>query len=89
MDSTNFARNGDYLAEYNDPAMAYREYARHSRRDADASNRFHSDLMRYAKFIRHFMLRTPADPTSFRPTANFSGFIQVIQTAFGGMVKDK
>ncbi len=64
--TTNFARNGDYLAEYNDPAMAYREYARHSRRDADASNRFYSDLMRYAKFIRHFMLRTPADPTSFK-----------------------
>ncbi|WP_339670476.1 NAD(P)/FAD-dependent oxidoreductase [Dasania marina] len=65
--NTNFARNGDYIAEYHDHAMQYREYARHSQRDADASNRFYSDLMRYAKFIRHFMLRTPADPTSFKP----------------------
>ncbi len=65
--STNFARNGDYIAEYPDPDMQYREYRRHSLRDADAMHRYEADLMRYARFIRHFLLRTPADPTSFRP----------------------
>lgn len=65
--TTNFARNGDYVAEYGDHAMMYREVKRHSRRDADAMHRYEADLMRYAKLIRHFLLRTPADPTSFKP----------------------
>ena len=65
--TTNFARNGDYMAEYADDAMQYREIRRHSLRDADAAHRYNTDLMRYAKLIRHFMLRTPADPTSFKP----------------------
>ncbi len=65
--TTNFARNGDYVAEYHDPGMQYREYARHSLRDANASQRYEADLMRYAKLIRHFLMRTPADPTSFKP----------------------
>jgi phytoene dehydrogenase-like protein len=65
--TTNFARNGDYVAEYSDPGMQYREYKRHSLRDADAYVRYSADLMRYAQIIRHFLLRTPADPTSFKP----------------------
>lgn len=65
--NTNFSRDGNYIAEYHDHAMQYREMARHSKRDADAANRYYSDLMRYAKFIRHFMMRTPADPTSLKP----------------------
>lgn len=65
--SVNFARNGDYYAEYDDPHMQYREIRRHSLRDADAMVRYEADLMRYAKLIRHFLLRTPADPTSFKP----------------------
>ena len=65
--TTNFSRDGNYVAEYPDPDMQYREIRRHSLRDADAVRRYEADLMRYAKFIRHFLLRTPADPTSFRP----------------------
>ena len=65
--TTNFSRNGDYIAEYTDQAMRYREVRRHSLRDADAMVRYETDLMRYAKLIRHFLLRTPADPTSFKP----------------------
>ncbi len=65
--TTNFGRDGDYIAEYPDPAMQYREIKRHSVRDADAMHRYESDLLRYAKLIRHFLLRTPADPTSFKP----------------------
>ncbi|MEH6636238.1 MAG: NAD(P)/FAD-dependent oxidoreductase [Halioglobus sp.] len=65
--TTNFTRTGDYIAEYGDHDMQYREIKRHSLRDADAMHRYESDLMRYAKLIRHFLLRTPADPTSLRP----------------------
>ena len=65
--TTNFSRNGDYVAEYPDPDMQYREIRRHSLRDADAMHRYEAYLMRYAKLIRHFLLRTPADPTSFKP----------------------
>jgi len=67
MGTTNFSRDGDYLAEYPDHAMQYREVRRHSKRDADAMHRYETDLMKYAKVIRHFLLRTPADPTSFKP----------------------
>ena len=65
--TTNFSRNGDYVAEYPDHDMQYREIRRHSLRDADAMHRYEADLMRYAKLIRHFLLRTPADPTSLKP----------------------
>jgi phytoene dehydrogenase-like protein len=65
--TTNFSRDGNYLAEYTDPAMQYREIRRHSLRDADALHRYETDLMRYARLIRHFLLRTPADPTSLKP----------------------
>lgn len=65
--TTNFSRDGNYIAEYGDHNMQYREIKRHSLRDADAIHRYETDLMRYAKLIRHFLLRTPADPTSFKP----------------------
>ncbi len=65
--TTNFTRDGNYLAEYGDHAQQYRELCRHSVRDANAMHRFEADLMRYAKLIRHFLMRTPADPTSFKP----------------------
>ncbi len=65
--TTNFSLDGNYIAEYGDHAMQYREVLRHSRRDADAMHRYEADLMRFAKLIRHFLLRTPADPTSFKP----------------------
>jgi phytoene dehydrogenase-like protein len=43
------------------------ELKRHSPHDADAMHRFQADLTRYAQLIRKTLMRTPPDPTSFRP----------------------
>ncbi len=60
-------QSGDYIGSYSNDEARRREYARHSLHDADAFDRFSTDVMRYCRFIRPFLLRTPADPTSFRP----------------------
>ena len=65
--SVTLARNGDYIGNYVDPDITRREIARHSPRDADASVRFDRDLMRQCRLIRKLLLRTPPDPTSFKP----------------------
>ncbi len=65
--SVPFMENGDYYGSYHDPEVAYREMARFSRHDADAYERYSADTMRQCRFIRDFLLRTPPDPTSFRP----------------------
>ena len=65
--SVTFMQNGDYFGSYHDPAVAYREMARFSRRDADAYERYSADVMRQCRVIRDFLLRTPPDPTSFKP----------------------
>ncbi len=64
---TVFMENGDYLGNYPDPEVHYREYARFSKADADAYERYSADTMRQCRFIREFLLRTPPDPTSFKP----------------------
>ena len=65
--SVNFARNGDIFGSYWDPDVARRDMARHSPRDAVAYARFSRDTMRQCRLIRPFLMRTPADPTSFKP----------------------
>lgn len=65
--SVTFTRDGDYLGSYWDHEVAHREMARHSKRDADAYQRYSAEVMRQTRFIRDFLLRTPPDPTSFRP----------------------
>ncbi|MEE4161123.1 MAG: NAD(P)/FAD-dependent oxidoreductase [Woeseiaceae bacterium] len=65
--SLTFMENGDYFGSYHDPVVAYREMARHSRRDADAYARYSADVSRQCRFIRDFLLTTPPDPTSFKP----------------------
>ena len=62
-----FLRNGDIMGNYIDHDVKRREIARHSKRDADAYHRFSRDVTRQCRFIRDFLLRTPPDPTSFRP----------------------
>jgi phytoene dehydrogenase-like protein len=62
-----FLRDGGYFGSYWDPEVAHREYARFSKHDADAHERYSSDVMRQCRFIRDFLLRTPPDPTSFKP----------------------
>jgi phytoene dehydrogenase-like protein len=65
--SVQFLENGDYFGAYHDPEVAYREMARFSRHDADAYERYSADTMRQCRFIRDTLLRTPPDPTSFKP----------------------
>jgi len=65
--SVTFMENGDYFGSYHDPVVAYREMARHSRRDADAYTRYRADTSRQCRLIREFLLTTPPDPASWRP----------------------
>jgi len=65
--SVQFMENGDYLGSYHDEEVAYRERARFSRHDADSYERYSADTMRQCRFIRDTLLRTPPDPTSFKP----------------------
>ena len=61
-----FADNGDTMASYNSEGAEYNELFSDPH-DADAMFRFQTDLARYAQLIRKTLLRTPPDPTSFRP----------------------
>ena len=65
--SVQFLENGDYYGSFHDEEAAYRERARFSRHDADAYERYSADTMRQCRFIRDTLLRTPPDPTSFKP----------------------
>jgi phytoene dehydrogenase-like protein len=60
-------RTGEHLALYDNHDALRREIARHSRRDAEAYDRFARDMLRHCRFIKPLLLRTPPDPTSFRP----------------------
>jgi len=65
--SVTFTRDGDFIARYADADVQYREFRRHSPRDADAYLRYRTDLKRFCHMVRPFLLRTPPDPTSLRP----------------------
>ena len=65
--SVQFLENGDYYGSFHDEEAAYRERARFSRHDADSYERYSADTMRQCRFIRDTLLRTPPDPTSFKP----------------------
>lgn len=65
--SVTFTQDGDYFGSYVDEDVSRREMARFSERDADASLRYHADIMRQCRFIRQFLLRTAPDPTSLKP----------------------
>ena len=60
-------RNGEHLALYDNHDALRREICRHSRRDAEAYERYVRDMMRHCRFIKPLLLREPPDPTSFRP----------------------
>ena len=62
-----FGDDGKTLTSYHDAEAAHLELKRHSPHDADAMHRFQTDLARYSQLIRKTLLRTPPDPTSFRP----------------------
>ncbi len=60
-------RDGDYLASYSDHDMSRREIARHSARDAEAYDRYANEVLRQCRFIKPMLMKTPPDPTSFKP----------------------
>jgi phytoene dehydrogenase-like protein len=80
--SVTLASNGDFLGGYWDSDVKRREMARHSPRDAVAYSRFSRDIMRQCRLIRPFLMRTPADPTSFRPRDVFE-LIHMLKQAHG------
>ena len=62
-----FMKNGDMFGGYSDHDVARREIGRFSKKDADAYERFSRDVSRQCRFIKPLLLRTPPDPTSFKP----------------------
>ncbi len=60
-------RDGGHLAIYQNHDAMRREIARHSRRDAEAYDRYSRDVMRQCKFIKPLLMRAPPDPASFAP----------------------
>jgi len=67
LGTVSFADDGKVLVSYTDQEAANLELKRHSPHDADSMHRFQADLGRYAQLIRKTLLRTPPDPTSFKP----------------------
>ena len=65
--SATFMKNGDMFGGYSDHDVARREIGRFSKKDADAYERFSRDVSRQCRFIKPLLLRTPPDPTSFKP----------------------
>lgn len=62
-----FGQQGETMISYNHEGPAYNEIKRISAHDADAMMRLMADLDRYSQLIRKTLLRTPPDPTSFKP----------------------
>ncbi|MBZ7924610.1 NAD(P)/FAD-dependent oxidoreductase [Ensifer adhaerens] len=62
-----FTRDGDYLASYRDHDSHRREFARYSKRDAEAYDRYARDVTRQCRFIQPLLMRTAPDPFSFKP----------------------
>ncbi len=62
-----FTEGGDYLGMFRNHEANRREIERHSPRDAEAYDRYARDVLRHCRFIRPMLLRTAADPASFRP----------------------
>jgi phytoene dehydrogenase-like protein len=60
-------QDGGHLAVYENHDAMRRELARHSKRDAEAYDRYARDMIRQCKFIKPLLLREPPDPTSFKP----------------------
>jgi len=60
-------QGGGHLAAYDNHDALRREISRHSKRDAEAYDRYSRDVMRQCKFIKPLLMREPPDPTSFKP----------------------
>jgi phytoene dehydrogenase-like protein len=62
-----FTEGGGYLGMFRDHEANRREFARHSRRDAEAYDRYSRDILRNCRLIRPMLMRRPPDLASFRP----------------------
>jgi phytoene dehydrogenase-like protein len=62
-----FTETGGYLGMFRDHEANRREFARHSRRDAEAYDRYSRDILRNCRLIRPMLMRRPPDLASFRP----------------------
>jgi phytoene dehydrogenase-like protein len=62
-----FTRDGDYLGNYRDHHAHRREFARFSKRDAEAYDRYSRDVTRQCRFVQPLLMRTAPDPTSMKP----------------------
>jgi len=67
LSTINFGDGDDRLIGYHDAEAAHLELKRHSPHDADAMHRLETDLTRYSQLIRKTLMRTPPEPSSFRP----------------------
>lgn len=68
LGTVGFGKNGRTMIGYNNHEAGYNHIRDDlSPHDADAMMRFETDLARYAQLIRKTLLRTPPDPTSFKP----------------------
>ena len=67
LGTLSFGDRGDVMTSFHDEEAEYNQLRARSPHDADAMFRFQTDLARYAQLIRKTLLRTPPDPTSFRP----------------------
>jgi phytoene dehydrogenase-like protein len=67
LGTINLADGDERLISYHDAEAAHLELKRLSPHDADAMHRLETDLTRYSQLIRKTLMRTPPDPSSFRP----------------------
>ena len=65
--SVTFMEDGNIFGGYSDHDLQRREIGRFSKKDADAYVRFGRDVSKQCRFIKPLLLRTPPDPTSFKP----------------------
>jgi len=62
-----FTSDGGYLGMFRNHEANRREFARHSKRDAEAYDRYARDILRNCRLIRPMLMRRPPDLASFRP----------------------
>jgi phytoene dehydrogenase-like protein len=67
LGTISFGDGDERLFAYHNADAAHLELKRHSPHDADAMHRLQADLTRYSQLIRKTLMRTPPEPTSFRP----------------------
>lgn len=62
-----FMEDGDHFTHYSDHEAYHAEMARHSKRDAEAYERFSAFLSKQCRFVKPLLMRMAPDPTSFNP----------------------